>query len=245
MKEKCLVAVSIGEEYNKQTDKMAESFAKHNPDWDICKFYDADLECLLPPQCHSWSAFDKCELGRWIAVRRALEQHQTAVYSDGDIQWYAPYQTSNRAMTLFPHCVTKSAQERRRHFLWKDGYANIGIFEVCQKEDTDKIFEFIIGEVMRNSNEYIKHGTLWLQPIVSFTTNLYDVGYNMDAGYDVAFWNLFTGDREVVMWNGKRMVGTNENKLYDLVSFHFSAKSLHKLEGFGEVVKELKKEYLA
>ena len=244
MRKKCLVCCAIGERYVMQTRRMAGSFIAYNPDWDIVEFYDHALVSLLPDVCRNWTAFDRVEIGRWYALKKALETYDTALYCDGDIWWYDRYEESQHTLVLYPHCITRHAQEKRKHYLWKDGNANIGILEMSRTEETERLFDFITGEVLYKPSDYVRHGTLWLQPLVSFTTNLYDVVYNTHAGYDVAFWNLATEDREVIMWEGKRMVGTHDDELFPLVSFHFSSKSIEKLDRFGVVVQELKAEYL-
>jgi len=242
---KALVAVSMGAVYNAQTDKMIESFQKHNPDWDVIKFYDNNLKNLLPMQCKSWSPFNMCEIGRWFAMQKALEQYKTIVYSDGDMRWYSKYETGDHGMVLYPHYVTAKAKQAAKHFLYKDGIANIGIMEMSQHTDNVGIFDFVIGEVLYKPSNFFHGEQLWLQNIVSAIPDCgYDCVYNNHAGYNVAFWNLRREDREVIRWEGAIKVGTNENKLYDLVSFHFSSKSLHRLDEFGEVVAELKDGYL-
>lgn len=245
MNEKCIVTVSYGDKYNRMTDKMIDGFLSHNPDWGVMKFYDEALDALLPQQCMGWTPFNKCEIGRWFAMQRALQNHGTIVYSDGDIKWYAPYKTGEHGMVLYPHYVTRLSRQIGKHWLMKDGVANIGIMEMSRCQDNEGIFDFVIGEVLHSPQSFFHGEHLWLQNLVSVIPDCgFDCVYNDDAGYNVAFWNLKRKDREVIMWEGKRMVGTNENKLYDLVSFHFSSKSIRRLDDYGEVVRSLKSEYL-
>ena len=243
---KCLVAVAMGAKYTKQTDGMIASFLKHNPDWEVCRFYDEKLQNLLPPDCRTWSPFNKCELSRWTAMQKCLDQYDTVLYADGDIRWYGKYENDmGHGMVLYPHYVTNHARNDAKHWLNKDGVANIGIMEISRHIDNNGIFDFVIGEVLHNPNAFKHKDQLWLQNIVSCIPDCgYDCVYNNHAGINVAAWNLRHRDREVFIQDGQYLVGTNEDMLFPLVAFHFSSKSLDSLDKYGEAVKQLKKEYL-
>ena len=241
---KALVAVSMGDKYNKQTERMIDNFISHNPDWDACWYYDDGLMNILPDVCRDWSPFNKCEIGRWFAMKHALVKYDSIVYSDGDMAWYAPYETSDYAMTLFPHYVTDLAKRISRHWLAKDGVYNIGIMEMRKCNESNEIIDFITEEVIANPAKH-KHGEqLWLQNIVSVLPDCgYGVGCNNNAGYNVARWNI-KHDRSVIKRDGKYIVRTCEGTECPLVSFHFSEKSIHTLDRYGEAVKELRNDYL-
>lgn len=242
---KCLVAVAIGDKYERQTDRMIESFLRHNPDWSVERFYDDDLRKLLPPQCQSWSSFNQCEIGRWIAMQHCLEHYDTVLYSDGDIRWYDKYESDFlHTIVLSPHYVTNFAKNNKKHFIQKDGAANIGIIEINRSIECNGLFDFVINEVLHNPPAFMHKDQLWLQNIVSTIPDCgYDAIYNNHAGYNVAFWNLKSGDREVYRQDGRYWVRTNTGLRYPLVSFHFSSKSLGMLVNYGSAVQRLLSEY--
>lgn len=250
---RCIIGVAMGAKYEKQTDGMIDSFLKHNPDWKAERVYGDRLRNMLPAECRNWTPFDQCEIGRWIAMRELLHVYDTVVYSDGDIHWYGQYETHDQhSMVLYPHYVTRRKRQECKHQLFTDGIANIGIIEMSRSVETEGrfenargIFDFVIGEVLHNPKGFQKHGTLWLQPLVSSIPDCgYDCVYNYDAGYDVAWWNLRKGDRELVEWEGRLCVGTPDDRLVPLVSFHFSSKSLEKLRLFGgDLARRLLIEY--
>jgi hypothetical protein len=246
MKNKCLIAVSMGESFNRQTEGMIKSFLAYNPDWDVRRYYDDDLTNLLPKECKLWTPFNQCEIGRWYAMQDALRVYDTVLYVDGDMRFFSAYPVSNHNMCLFPHYVTRLSKRLAKHWTWLDGVANIGIMEMSKSEDNELIFEFIQGEVLKCPVKY-KHGEqLWLQNIVSHIPEIgCDCVYSTNAGLNVACWNLRKGDREVFKRENKFVVRTNEGKEFDLISFHFSSKSLKSLDLYGEAVKELKDGYIS
>lgn len=245
MKSKCLIAVSIGEKFIKQTEGMIASFLKYNPDWQVKRYYDDDLINMLPPQCKVWTSFNRCEIGRWLAMQDAIKDYDTILYADGDMRFYGKYKSSTHGMVLYPHYVTKLAKRNAKHWTWKDGVANIGIMEMSKSDDNELIFDFIIGEVLKSPFRYMHGDVLWLQNIISHIPECgTDCIYSDNAGINVACWNLRKGDREIIEKDGKYIVLTNEGKEFPLISFHFSSKSLHTLELYGDAVIKLKNEYL-
>lgn len=243
---KCLVAVACGGKYVRQTERMAESFVRHNPGWDVAEFFDDGLSAVLPAECRKWSKFDRCEIGRWLAMEKALERWDTCLYCDGDIRWYAPYQESVRHdIVLYPHYVTDKAAQDAKHFILKDGRANLGMFEISRTVDRDRLFDYIVGEVMHSPNRF-KHGDqLWLQNLISTLPECgFDAIYNMDPGYDCAAWALRHGDRIVFERDGVPWVKTNTQVKYPLRSFHFSSKSIGSLVAYGPTVQRLANDYL-
>jgi len=243
---KCLVAVAMGEKFIRQTEGMIRSFLAHNPDWEVCRFYDMNLVQLLPQQCRTWTPFNKCEIGRWFAMQKCLDKYDTVLYSDGDIRWYGKYEESDRhGMVLYPHYVTNHARSDAKHWLNKDGVANIGIMEMSRHIDNNGIFDFVIGEVLHTPDAFKHKDQLWLQNIVSCIPACgYDCVYNNHGGINVAAWNLRHMDREVFTQDGQYLVGTRDDELFPLVAFHFSSKSLNSLDNYGDAVRQLKKEFL-
>ena len=246
MSDKALVAVSIGDYFNRQTEGMIKSFTAYNPDWEVCRYYDNDLINLLPIDCKSWTPFNQCEIGRWYAMQDALKNYDTILYVDGDMRFYNAYEASTHNMCLFPHYVTTLAKRNAKHWTWMDGMANIGIMQMSRGEDAELIFEFIIGEVLKCPVKY-KHGdVLWLQSIVSHIPYIgCDCVWSDNAGINVATWNLKKGDREVIKRDNRYIVITNEGREFPLISFHFSSKSIKLLDMYGEAVKELKDGYIS
>lgn len=241
----CILGVAKGDKYERQTDRMIDSFLKYNRNWTAERYYGDRLEKCLPQACKKWSDFDKCEIGRWIAMRDLLNEYDTVLYADGDVRWYSTYLwTGHHELVLTPHTVTDKASSAMRHQIMKDGRANIGIVEVNRGFHHDMMFDYIIGEVLHDPRMF-KHGKqLWLQPLVSSCADVgFDVCWNMYAGQNTASWNLRKGDRRVVKENGQFMVISN-GLVFPLLSFHFSSKSLHMLDCFGDAVKELKNNYL-
>lgn len=242
---KCLVAVAKGEKYVRQTNAMVSSFMAHNPGWSAAMYYDDGLDAILPEECLNWSEFNKCELGRWLAVRACLEKYDTVVYCDGDIRWYGQYETSlKHDIVLSPHYVTDKARQNAKHWILKDGSANLGMFEISRSIDHDRIFDYIIGEVLHNPRAFMHGENLWLQNLASTLPDCgFDAVYNDDPGLNCACWALRHGDREVIEKDGCFYVRCNQIE-YPLRSFHFSSKSLGSLPKYGNTVNKLLKEYM-
>lgn len=244
----CLVAVSIGEKYVRQTEGMIKSFLTHNPNWSVERYYDDDLERILPEQCRIWSSFNKCEIGRWIAMQKCLEHYDTVLYCDGDIRWYGGYPSDyfRHTAMLTPHYVTSFAKCNKKHWILKDGAANIGIIEINRSVECNGVFDFVINEVLHNPRYFMHGEQLWLQNIVSTLPDCgYDVVYNNHPGINCASWNLRSGDREIYREDGRYWVRTNTGIVFPLVSFHFSSKSLGSLVNYGSAVQRLYEEYVS
>lgn len=244
---KGLVAVAVGEKYVKQTEGMISSFLKYNPGWEVRRFYDADLDDILPKECRKWSAFNKAELGRHIAVKRCLETDcDTVLYCDGDMRWYGQYEISvQHDIVLSRHYITSKAAENAKHWIHKDGVANLGMFEMSRSIDHDRIFDFMCGEVLHNPNAFKHKDQLWLQNLASSLPECgFDAVYSNDPGLNCACWNLRHEDRLVFERDGVPWVKTNTQLKYPLRSFHFSSKSLGSLWKYGPTVQRLLKEYL-
>ena len=241
---RAVLGVAMGTKYERQTDCMISSFLKHNPGWEAEKVYGKDLEGLLPDVCKCWTPFNKCEIGRWIAIRDLLHKHDTVVYCDGDVRWYDTFVGVGNELGLFPHCVTRKASVKMRHQILYDGKANIGIVEVNRGIDHDTLFDYVIGETLHKSSKFMHGQKLWLQNLVDSCADVgFDVGWNMDAGLNVASWNIRRDDRKIMERGDKVMVECNGAE-FSLRSFHFSSNSLQKLDGYGDTVRRLKMEYL-
>ena len=219
---------------------MVRSFMERNPGWDVERYYDGDLDELLPQNLRAWLPFSRCELGRWYAMRDALRRHGTVLYSDGDVRWYAPYSAPDADAVLTPHYVTQAARRSAKHWLMKDGIANIGVVQVSATAQSDELFDFVIGETLHNPTAFMHGRQLWLQNLVSCIPAVgFDCAWNTDCGMNVACWNLRHGDRSVHGAAGACVVRTPDGDERPLVSFHFSSKSLGELPSFGPAVSEL------
>jgi len=115
-----------------------------------------------------------------------------------------------------------------------------------QHEQTDELFDFIIGEVLHRPMSYMHGDQLWLQNIVSSVPDCgFDCVFSRNAGLNVARWNLRKGDRALERTDGgKVQVVTADGERYPLLAFHFSSKSLKDLDLCGDVAVELKKQYM-
>ena len=244
---RCILGVAMGERYARQTDRMIDSFLQYNPTWDAERFYDGRIAEVIPRNCRSWSAFNKCEIGRWVAMQKLLdEKYDTVLYCDGDIRWYGEYEEHDAELVLTPHTVTRHGSCNDRHWIMQDGRANIGIIETNRGVDHDMLFDFIINETLHSPRKFMHGSTLWLQNLVSSCSDVgFDVLWNLDPGMNVAYWNLREKDRSVFLdEDGRYMVKTDSEAVVPLRSFHFSSKSIERLDGYGEAVRRLKTDYL-
>lgn len=241
---KCLVAVAKGDKYERQTEGMISGFLRYNPGWHVERFYGKRIDEILPEECIQWNDFSKCELGRWLAVRACLGKYGTVVYCDGDMRWYGRYDTClEHSIVLSPHYITDNAKRAAKHWIMKDGAANLGLFEVSRSPENDELFDYIIGEVLHNPRAFMHGDQLWLQNLASTLPDCgFDAVYSDDPSVNVASWNLRMGDRIVVERDGACIVGCGGLE-YPLKSFHFSSKSLGSLPKYGPGVQRLLKEY--
>lgn len=242
---KAIIAVAIGDKYERQTDRMLASFLSFNAGWEVVKYYGENLDALLPESIRSWSAFNRCEIGRWYGMKKALEGYDTALYADGDIRWYGEYKEDpSHTMVLTPHYTSNHARNDAKHWIMKDGAANIGIMEINRSVENDGIFDLVIGEVLHRPSSFMHGDQLWLQCLVSCLPACgYDVVYSIHAGLNVASWNLRYKDRSVFSENGEYKVKSANGEIFPLVAFHFSSKSIVTLPRYGKAVNELLKGY--
>lgn len=248
MNKRILVAVAIGETYEHQADVMAESFLAHNAEWDAKIYRGNEINSLLPMQFRNHKPFNRSEIGRWCAVRKALEDgYETAFYCDNDVFFYGGYEPLGRGLVLFPHYVTDEAQHAAAHWLIKDGIPNLGMFEANGQDGRD-ICDVLIREVDANPQAFMHaNATLWLQNVATYLPYIgYDVRYNTSASHNVAHWNLKHKDRIVISASGwpNDMAVNIHGAFFPLLSFHFSAKGINTLERYGTVVERLRDEYL-
>lgn len=248
-----LLCVAIGERYVKQTEVMAASFIRHNPGWRILRAYG--LDSVLPEQCRKWTAFDRCEIGRWIILRDFCDPSkgpagETMLYSDGDVWWLGEASLCGAPVGLSPHYVTLKAARRARKSILRDGRANIGIIEVHRCMEAFDVISALVDEVLRCPDHYRQKGKLWLQPIASAMVGCgCGVEYNRDPGMNVATWNIRREDRFIALEGGREgrrwLVGTEGDGLgyVPLRSLHFSSKSLALWGLFGGPYNELYDEY--
>lgn len=242
MSKKVLVCCAMGERYAKLTKHMIGSFVKHNPDWDVMEFYDGDLKSLLPAEFQGFTDFECCEIGRFYALQKALEDHDTALYCDGDIRWYDRYTASGHGMVLTPHYLTKEAKKGNRHLEWRTGFVNTGLIEMSKTDETQEIFDCIFNEVERDRSRILFKGRLWLQHFMHMIPLYgYDCVYSDDIGLNVAYWNLMRGDRALIKRGDGYIVVAVDGRLAPLKCFHFSSSGMRHLDRLD--AGELKKEY--
>ena len=241
---KALVAVAIGDTYTRQTEVMIESFLQHNPEWEPVRFYNGEVDKIIPDAAKGWNPFSKCEIGRWCALRVALKNgFDRALYSDGDLFWYDQYPLHglpDSAMVLSPHYILASSMRLRAHQLIKDGIPNLGL--ILARPDAADMLDAFIAEVMDDSRRYFTHKAgIWLQcPMGIFAMAGWDATYDMTPGINVGNWNLKT-ERKVVSPGGRPQV-LIEDLCYPLIGLHFSKYS--RLRGkYGPVLDKLLTEY--
>lgn len=242
---RCLVAVAMGRQFEAQTDRMVLSFTRHNPGWEVERYYGDRLQALLPVQCRYWTPFNQCEIGRWLAFKDALSRRGRVMYCDGDIRWYAPARDQEPvALRLYPHYVTRAAKRSAKHWLMKDGIANIGVMELFRRPDTDEVLGFVVGEVLHAPQRFMHGPQLWLQNLVSSTVDCgLDACYDDDPGMDVASWNYRHGDRRLVCTGGEGIKVECDGALHTLRTVHFSSKSLDKWSLIDPVAARLIEDY--
>lgn len=242
---KALVAVAIGDKYIRQTEVMIESFLQHNPEWDPVRFYDADVDKIIPDAAKDWNPFSKCEIGRWCALRIALKNgFDHALYSDGDMFWYGSYpdypKENDAAIVLSPHYLLMSSKRERVHLLIKDGMPNLGLIKA--RSDAAETLDIFIWEVMRDPRPWFHGIGIWLQTIsgIFAATGGFDVLYDQHPGVNVGNWNL-TIERQIVKIQGHPHVLLGDLS-YPLVALHFS--KYHKMRGrYGLVMDRLLSDY--
>lgn len=239
-----LVSVSMGSRYNRSTDLMAASFLRHNPGWDHCGYRDGDVTAFLPPPQRNWTPFDKCEVSRWLAAKRALYdgKYDSVVYCDGDVRWYGPVSSKPHAcLWLYPHAVTNHGKNDRRHWQCKDGVVNLGMFEMHPHINMESVFQLMVDEPLRDPRRFsFGHRTLWLQVQA---TGLLGCGVGArlddDPGMDVATWNAV--ERRLVDGDGGLEVECAYRR-YPLRTVHFHTPEKFAL--LGPVAERLARDYM-
>lgn len=237
---KSIIAVALGEEYVRKTEVMLASFRRHNPEYDIIRYYDNDLDAILPDGTEGWNAFSKCEIGRWAALRDAIELgYSYVLYSDGDMFWYASHvSTADAALVFSPHYLLDSSLRRKTHQIISCGLPNIGLVEA--RSDAISSLDVLIYEIMRDPRPWFHPRGLWTQTIAgifSFTGR--DIAWNRHPGQNVACWNLAM-ERWIFERNGRYMIRF-DGKEFPLVSLHFHKPG--KIRSFGPVCVKIVDEY--
>ncbi len=248
MNKRILIAVAIGKSYERQADVMAESFLSHNEGWDVKIYRGDEINQLLPLQFRGHKPFNKSEIGRWCAARKALEDgYETVLYCDNDIFFFDGYGPLGHGLVLFPHYVSDEAKRSAAHWLILDGIPNLGMFEVNGQDGLD-ICNLVIHEVDAKPEAFMHaNASLWLQNMLTYFPHIgHDVVYNNSPSYNVAHWNLKHHDRFVIPANGfpNDMAVNCMGVCHSLVTFHFSAKGIKTLERYGSFVGDLRDKYL-
>lgn len=249
---KCIISVAYGEKYEKMGDLMIESFLKYNKGWEAVKIYRNAIR--VPMACMPngiITPFNACEIGRWIAMREQLDKYDEVLYCDNDIYWYGKYNQLKSGIVLYPHHISDKGRYNARRSQLYHGVYNAGII-FASGDEGKKACDFIINEVSKNPDYFywsdnafdpVRKGQLFLQNIESIIPEIgVDCKVDNNAGMDVAYWNLASGDRTIVEENGKFIVECNGKK-HELVSFHFSNSCFNRLPSFGNAMKKLFDEY--
>lgn len=246
--DRIIVGVAIGESYERQAQVMLESFLRNNGGWDAKIYLGNEIDGLLPRQFHNETPFNKSEVGRWCAIRKALQDgYKTALYCDNDIFFYGKYEPLGNALVLFPHYVTDKAKRIGAHWLIQDGVPNLGMFEASGLEGAE-ICTIVIDEVSRNPRAFMhpNGSVIWLQNMATYLPYIgRDVVYNNSPSHNVAHWNLKREDRivEKILEGYDDMQVICDDTSYPLLSFHFSAKGINNLHIYGSAVRELRDNY--
>lgn len=243
MKKKVLVCCAMGEPYVALTRRMIDSFMRHNClGWDVMEFYDEDLRSLVPLVFQGFTDFDTCEIGRFYAIQKALETYDTALYCDGDIRWYDKYIEHENGLVLTPHYVTKQAQKANRNLEFRTGFTNTGLIEMNKTDETADMLDYIFTETQTHMPRIMFNGKLWEQNFVHMIPLCgFDAVYNLDAGINVAYWNLKRGDRKLIKRGDGYIVETVDGVIAPLKCFHFSSSGMKFLDEVG--ARDLRKEY--
>ena len=240
-----LIGVAIGGKYEHQADVMSKSFLEHNEGWDVKIFKGNEIDKIIPSKFRNDKPFNKSEIGRWCAIKKALEEgHENALYCDNDIFFYGHYDTHDHDFVLFPHYLSNKARQLTSHRIIFDGAPNLGMFEANGKGGIE-ICDIVINEVTSNPQVFY-HKTMsniiWTQSIASYLPYIgYDVAYDCNPAHNMSWWSLEYEDRKLEkVSNGIQVLF--EGKHHELISFHFSGMNL--LDNYGDEVKKLKEDYL-
>lgn len=237
---------------------MAGSFLAHNGGWDaVCYSDDAawpfpwymevrPLRPLLDKSFQDFSPFDLCEIGRFLAVSRCLDEYDEVLYCDNDLYWYNQYECPpDGEILLTPHFLSPGIVVNNLGMLRRDGFANIGLMHF-RGNGGKWLCSHVVSCVKASPGLNRHKGVLWLQSMLDVAPWLgLDFRANNDPGCNVGNWNLRKGDRKLVEEDERLLVEFN-GALSPLVSFHFSRKSMGRLlDGrYGDAVKRLAKKYL-
>lgn len=237
----CIVAVAYGDSHIRQGEAMIASFQHFHPDWQVRRFYNQDIDALLPEFTRDWNGFSKSEIGRFAALHAALtEGFDRALYCDNDIYFYDLYtSTVNAPIILTPHCITPAASRARFHWMWHDGVPNNGMIEVRKPAEAD--LKMFIDYVLSNPGRYFRKEGLWLQNVTGvFAQSGFGAEYNLNPGVNVGRWNLRFG-RSVFERHGKYYV-LLDGQPWSLICMHFSRWD-RMLGKYGDAVTALVEQY--
>jgi hypothetical protein len=216
-----LVVVSMGELYVRSTEVAVATFRKHNPTWSVARYYNKDLEAIVPDELKEWSAFSKCEIGRWCAMLKTLREGADHVlYCDGDFQWYGPHVSDTRMpLLLTPHQITVEGRWKDFNRRMGDGVVNLGLIEAYK--DAADVLDAFIKLVARDASRWVRKKKLWLQfPIDAVALMGYKTALNTHPAVNVARWNV--GSERVIEGTPEHPVVKFQDKYWPLSSMHFS-----------------------
>lgn len=219
---KTLVAVAIGDSYVQDTEVMIQTFRQYNPDWSVTRFYNKDLDEILPPNCAALSPFSKCELGRWCALKKTLEMgSEHVLYADGDMMWCGTHaSTANAPLVLTPHQILPEFRWMDKERRIGDGIINIGLLEA--RKDAEELLEVIIRRAVSDMRRFWRKGRVWTQFLmdVMFCFEHKSMALNLHPGANVACWN-------VTLIPERRVLGTVEHPVVVFQEYEWPLASLH------------------
>ena len=251
---RCILTIACGEKYRSQSETMLSSFLGHNDGWAVERFYDDAIELPSIFKNDIVTPFNRCEIGRWTAMRKLLDKYDEVLYCDNDVLWYDEYRPLNASIVLSPHYITDKSKYSARNNLFWFGVYNIGLVYLKGREG-QKECDFVIDNFLTRPRHFYmspafwriegSHATeIWLQGLAGFACTIgLDFAEDKDAGLNVAYWNIEAGDRSVFKRDGRFFVSCN-GKEYPLRMFHFSNK-IEQLERYDGVLKELYDDFKA
>lgn len=214
-----LVVVAHGDVFVKDTEVMVNTFRIHHPTWQVLRFYNKDLDAILPKECLTWDPFSKCEIGRFCALQRALSTgYDHALYCDGDFMWCGQHVSSVSAPFVFtPHQILPEYRWADRERRFSDGVINIGLIEA--RRGCEEQLAIMIKRAVSDMKRYWRKGKLCLQFMADMMCVFEKkVELNLHPGANAASWNIGAE---------RRVVGTVEHPVVIFQGYEWPLGSLH------------------
>lgn len=220
-----LVVVAVGDSFIRETEVAVRTFMQHNFGWHVERYYDQDLVDILPDKCKAWTPFNMCEIGRWCAIRKAIEHGAKHVlYCDGDMMWFGAHVSDSKApLILTPHYILPESGWRDYKVRLYFGVVNLGLIEAFD-DSADMLTAFIDGAI-EHAGLYSRIGKIWLQPYADSWLGIgHKITLNKNPSTNVAKWNLR---------KERKLIGTPEQPRVLFQDWEWPLISLH-LSGEGK-----------